>query len=101
MLAIYNNAVDQSEIEDHPYSEDATLERRFCNIEREDYFPGEVEGERENGHAIGTRAEGGADEKNVGYCPKNSAGLEKAVRHELEVGGDVRGWDIVGAHYRQ
>jgi len=48
-LAIYNNAIDQSEIEDHPYGEDATLERCFCNMEREDYFPGEVEGERENG----------------------------------------------------
>jgi hypothetical protein len=96
MLAIFNNAVDQSEIEGHLYGEDATPERRFGNIEREDYFPGEVEGERENGHAIGTRAEGGADEENVGYCPKDPAGLEKAVRHGLEVGGDV-----VGAHYRQ
>lgn len=64
MLAIYNNAVDQSEIEDHVYGEDATPERRFGNIEHEDYFLGKVESRREDGYTIGTGAEGGVDEEN-------------------------------------
>lgn len=95
---VREDSVHHAAIEEEPHSEDDALEEGFGDEEAVDDFPGKIEAEGEEGHAVGAADDGAAPEQDVAECPKRAADLEEEVADGDYVGGSVVGRDIVGAH---
>lgn len=57
-MTIQENAINHIAIDDKPDSEDDLLKERFNDVKSVDDFPGEVEAQGEEWHAVGLTAEG-------------------------------------------
>jgi hypothetical protein len=72
--------VDQAEVQQKPHDEPGSLQRRLSHVEPVDNFPGHVDRESHDGHAVGARLEAATCHENVREVPKQDPGAEKHGR---------------------
>lgn len=93
--------VDQTEIEDQPDDEAGRLEQRLAHVQGIHDFPRDVQGEAEEGHAVGFGLETAQGHEDVGRVPEQDAEPQQHGRERDDPARDMVGGNVAGAHLRR